>query len=184
MNRQEVLEKIAELKDRLNNQEKITIELKERLNNLEKQYEALTPSNKKWRAKKDDDYYFIRAEGTVCFDRENEAIVDNSRYDTGNYFKTREEAEFEAERLKVIAELREFATPISEFDWNDPREDKYVLEFQTEEGNNFLMIDCWHTCQFSDLCFESEEAAKAAIESIGEDRIIKYYFRRGGVGNE
>lgn len=167
MNRQEILEEITALK--------------ERLNKLEKMYDSLTPPNKRWRAKKDDDYYFISAEGSAYLDRENEVIVDGLHYDIGNYFKTEEEAKFEVERLKVIAELKEWATPVSEFDWDEYGEDtrKYVLAVANNGENCHLEMDYYYTHQVSDLYFESEEVAKSAIEAVGEERIIKYYFRRG-----
>ena len=163
MNKQEILAEISELKDRLNK--------------LEKMYDSLTPPYKRWRAEKDDDYYFIRAEGIVCFDRENEAIMDNSRYELGNYFETREEAEFEVERLKVIAELKEWATPPTDFDW-DNNNRKYILEVRSTTEKCFLAIDYDYVYQLSDLYFRTKEQAENAIKAIGEDKIIKYYFRR------
>ena len=164
MNKQEVLDEIAALK--------------EQLNNLEKFYDSFNPPNKRWRAEKGNIYYAITAEGIVGFDTEEATNTDNERYVFGNYFRTREEAEFEAERLKVIAELREYAIPINEFDWNDTDEHKFMLEIRNVENNLLVVIDCWHTNQTSDLVFESEEVAMRAIDSVGEDRIIKYYFRR------
>ena len=161
MNRQEILADIEALK--------------ERLNKLEKMYDSLTTPNKRWRAKKDDDYYFISAEGSAYLDRENEVIVDGLHYDIGNYFKTEEEAKFEVERLKVIAELKEWATPISEFNWNDNTQKKYVIILE----NNYLRVDFFCSLQTCDLYFESREIAENAIEAVGKERIIKYYFRRG-----
>lgn len=171
MNKQEILEEIATLK--------------EKLNNLEKMYDSLTLPNKRWRAEVGEDYYFISA--GLCLDRERSTSTDNARYELGNYFETREQAEFEAERLKVIAELREYATPVNEFNWSNDFENKYEINVENnKEGNISLIVDDWHTYQFSDLYFASEELAKNAIESVGEDRIIKYYFRRGeknGISN-
>ena len=41
-------------------------------------------------------------------------------YTIGNYFKTREEAEFAVEKLKVIAEMKRFAEEHNEWiDWNN-----------------------------------------------------------------
>ena len=51
MNRQEILAEITELKDRLDK--------------LEKMYASLTPSNKRWRAEKDDGYYLISTVGSI-----------------------------------------------------------------------------------------------------------------------
>lgn len=168
MNKQEILDEIASLK--------------EQLNNLEKLYDSFNPPNKRWRAEKDDKYYFISTGGSINYDIENVVVLDDLRYVLGNYFKTAEEAEFEIERLKVIAELKEWATPISEFNWdNSSNERKYTLEIKGTGENIHLTLGFYYhsSIQTSDLCFQSEEVAKSAIESVGEERIIKYYFRRG-----
>ena len=166
MNKQDILEEMAELKDRLNK--------------LEKMYDSLTPPNKRWRAEKDDVYYFITTGGKLSCDTENVVDLDDLRYAIGNYFKTEGEAEFEVERLKVIAELKEWATPVNDFDWHDDKQNKYILAFN-DCLTDPLTVDFYYTNQVSDLCFQSEEVAKSAIESVGEDRIIKYYFRRGEI---
>ena len=166
MNKQEILAEMAELK--------------ERLNKLEKMCDSLTPSNKRWRAEKDDEYYFINTGGGINCDIEQVVALDDSRYNIGNYFQTAEEAEFEIERLKVIAELKEWATPISEFNWDDSTERKYTLEAKGTEENIHLTVTFYYgIIQTSDLCFQSEEVARSAIKSVGEKRILKYYFRRG-----
>ena len=169
MNKQEILEEIAELKDRLNK--------------LEKMYDSLELPNKRWRGENGDVYYFIGAGGKVCLDRDNEVTEDGMRYALGNYFKTKGEAEFEAERLKVIAELKEWATPISEFTWSDDTR-KYALVVVNMGESSCLEVGFYYTNQVSDLYFESKEVAKRAIESIGEERIIKYYFRRGEINGD
>lgn len=161
MNKQEILDEIATLK--------------ERLNNLEKQYDFFNSPYKRWRAERGGGYYLISAVGSIRYDNENEAIVDGLHYDIGNYFKTEKEAEFEVERLKVIAELKEYATPVNEFDWNNSLEKKYTILLESDE----VRVDYFISCQTSDLYFKTKEQAKNAIESVGEDRIIKYYFRRG-----
>lgn len=142
-------------------------------------YDSLTPPNKRWRAKKGDYYYFIVLGGTVRVAKEEEEELDNQRYTISNYFKTREEAEFEVERLKVIAELREWATPVDEFDWSNATENKYHIHLKNDTAEKFwLVVDAWGKYQFSDLAFASEKIAREAIEAVGEERIIKYYFRR------
>ncbi len=169
MSRQEILEEI--------------MALKEQLNNLEKMYDSLTPLNKRWRAETGDTFYYITATGLTEGKIEVGLDVDNSRYEFGNYFQTREQAEFEAERLKVTAELREWTTPISEFKWDGYSARKYTLEIRGTGENIHLTVALYYCSgiQTSDLCFESEEVAKRAIESIGEDRIIKYLFRRSDI---
>ena len=152
-------------------------ELTERVSNLEKRYDSLTSSNKMWRAEKDSMYFYIDSEDEICSSLENGAATDNLRYDIGNYFKTEEEAKFEVERLKVIRELKKFSTPISDFDWNDDTQKKYTITIR----NNLIRVTVYYNLQSSDLYFKSKKQAKNAIYSVGEDRIFKYYFRRGNL---
>lgn len=160
MNREEILEEISELK--------------ERLNNLEKQYDSITLPNKRWSAEIGCSYYYITARGLVEAKTEAGLDLDNSRYEFGNYFRTREQAEFEAERLKVITELREWATPANEFDWDNSEERKYTILLESNE----VRVDFFSMYQSSDLYFKTKEQAEEAIRAVGKDRITKYYFRR------
>jgi hypothetical protein len=150
-------------------------ELKERLDSLKKLYDSLIPLNKRWRADRENTYYFINSDGRVFFENDYTLRVDDMRYAFGNYFKTMEEAKFEAERLKVVAELKEWATPANHFDWNDMYVQKYFISLEFGK----IVINSFSTYQNSDLVFASKEAAKKAIEAVGEDKIIKYYFKRG-----
>ena len=126
-----------------------------------------------------DEYYFIISDGEIDINICSGSPLSLNRISIGNCFRTEEEAEFEVERLKVIAELKEWATPISEFTWSDDtRKYMYVIVVANMGENSCLAVDFYYTNQVSDLCFQSEEIAKSAIEAVGEDRIIKYYFRR------
>ena len=160
MNKQEILEEIAELK--------------ERLNNLEKEYDSLTPPNKRWRANKGNYYYYIKETGEIGCNTEDEMYGDNLCYTIGNYFKTREEAKFESERLKVIIELREWAIPAdNDFSWKTD-----IIKYIIALSEDIVSVGKYYSYQPSDLVFASEEMAKNAIEAVGEERILKYYFRR------
>lgn len=163
MNKQEILNEIADLK--------------ERLNELEKIYDNLTPPNKRWRAKKGVSYYFSMSDGTIHRSADCETKTDYLRYITGNYFKTKEEAEFEVERRKVIEELKQWSTSADDFDWDNVNERKYNIIL--ESGKVIKIIVGYKLGnQISDLCFISREMAINAINAVGEERIIKYYFRK------
>ena len=161
MNRQEILDEIAVLK--------------ERLNKLEKMYDSLTPPNKRWRAEGGECYCYIGTDGMIYWNTEGKWDTDSIRYKFGNYFKTGEEAKFEIERLKVIAELREWATPAKTFDWDVCYDIKYMIILESNE----VKVDYFTTFQSSDLYFKTREQAENAIEAVGRERLIKYYFRRG-----
>lgn len=61
-----------------------------------------SPKPKRWRAEVGETYWFVNNNGVcfgVCDIREK---YDNDRYDVGNYFRTREEAEEIAVKFKAM----------------------------------------------------------------------------------
>ena len=94
------------------------------------------------------------------------------RKDIGNIFRTRDEACFAVEKLKVEAELRKFSRP---FVWG---EENWIL-YMSAYRNIFLGYENDEVCQ-GVIYFESEEKAEEAIEAVGEERIKKYIF---GIGD-
>ena len=66
-------------------------------------FETHTASKKRWRAKKGRDYYFLSSLLEFHINNDIHTVVDNERYNIGNYFKTRDEAEKFAEIIKKEA---------------------------------------------------------------------------------
>lgn len=60
--------------------------------------DALKP--KKWRAEKFGVYYFVNSAIEATDDTDDGTTTDDARYNTGNYFCTKEEAQAMAYRLK------------------------------------------------------------------------------------
>ena len=56
----------------------------------------------RWRALYNENYYLIGSELTVDCQSEIGYVVDDNRYNAGNYFKTREAAERAAEEIRKI----------------------------------------------------------------------------------
>lgn len=161
MNKQEIQNKINELKSQV-------AELEEELNK---------PESKVFKPEDGDAYYCINAGGRSCSSIWRNDIFDSSRYAIGNCFATREEAEFKAERLKVIAELERFADEHNEpIDWNvaDHKEKCFIYYDCFRKA---LEIDFRYITKYNDIYFSSEEIAKQAIAKVGEDRIKKYYLQ-------
>ena len=65
--------------------------------------------NNLWKPCIGEDYYQIAADGDVEMREWDGRGYDEDSYAIGNCFKTKEEAEFEVERQKVIVELKRFA---------------------------------------------------------------------------
>ena len=66
----------------------------------------------RWRAKKGDDYYFIDSFCYLGQDREDFQLMDDKVYNSYNYFRTEEQAEEAAERVKEM--LRKYHEEIGE----------------------------------------------------------------------
>lgn len=141
-------------------------------------WEILEEKKKWWEPKFDETYWSIRPwSGTVrtCY---NDHKIDGFAVSMGLCFQTEEQADFITEKLKVIHELEKFAFENNEeeIDWSDVNQEKLYLGMSFKNKS----IDIFHTCNWIyipfNVLFTSEEIAEKAIETIGEDRIKKYYF--------
>lgn len=66
----------------------------------------------RWRAKYDEKYYFVFVSECVeacCCSSDIRDALDNGRFNLGNYFKTREEAEAVAKKVREIFKVIENA---------------------------------------------------------------------------
>lgn len=131
-----------------------------------------------WEPKVGESYWSIRPWSgavRVCF---NDHKVDGFAVSMGLCFQTEKQAEFMVEKLRVIHELEKFAFENNEeeIDWNDTNQEKLYLTMNYTDK----CIDVFYTYSWiyspSNIYFTSKKIAKKAIETIGEDRIKKYYF--------
>lgn len=148
-------------------------------NVLSNDWEVVEEEKKYWKPKESERYYFIDAyqEG-IGNDTNDGTDVDDFRLSIGNYFKTKEEAEHMVEKLKVIHELQKFAYENNEreIDWNDGTQQEHFIFY---DHNNDKVDVTWRGVnQFLpfNIYFAPQEIVIKAIETIGADRIKKYYF--------
>ena len=135
---------------------------------------------KVWKPEIGDTYYYLDVVCNVCvghvypdFGRD----VDGMRLLIGNIFRTKEEAEFAAEQLKVYAELKRYAAEHNdgEIDWCNNNSEKYFIRYNNKY--NRINIDMNYYLQNPlQVYFTSEQITKDAIKAVGEDRIKKYLF--------
>ena len=117
-------------------------------------------------------YYLISSEGEIT-----QSIwcgshpIDKNRYLIGNCFKTQEEAEFALERQKVIVELERFAK-----EHNDTNKHSCRLLRYDNECSFSSAIGVYNYGAAVIPTFTSDRSAMEAVETIGKDRIKKYYF--------
>lgn len=126
----------------------------------------------RWKPTSGDNYYLINSKGHVLSDSWVEWGEDRDVYSIGNCFKTYEEADFAIQKLKVLAELKEFAEP-RDAEW-DGAIKHYCIRYNVEQRD--FIIDYNYTYKHATLYFASAEAAQEAIEKVGKERVKKYYL--------
>ena len=141
-------------------------------------WEVVEGKKKWWEPELDEKYYIISGDGSIDYNNYDGDGADRRIMNIGNCFQTEEQAEFMAEKLKVIHELEKFAYENNEeeIDWNDTNQEKLYLTMNYTDK----CIDIFYTYGWiyspSNIYFTSKKIAKEAIETIGAERIKKYYF--------
>lgn len=134
----------------------------------------------RWRAESCEGYWYVSDCGKVNLVNECEMDSDNYRYNSYNYFKTKEAAEKYAKVLNTQAKIREVAEDNEPMDWDDTSQMKYYITY------NFFIkkIDVYSVSSIKggNIYFSSRELAERAISVIGEDALIEYFTYEWGVG--
>ena len=116
-----------------------------------------------------DGYWYIDDYGYILNEKWDGLDFEEFRLAVGNVFKTKDQAEFAAEKLKVEAELRKFSRPFKEDEYN------YFIQIHPSHNNIVVESDDFYQTQGT-IYFESTTIANEAIDAIGENRIKKYLF--------
>lgn len=147
----------------------MTAEIDSRIAELEKSKQI----SRRWKPENKEEYYYIADNGEIALSHWTNYLTDNTRYAIGNCFKTEEEAEFMVERLKVLAEMREYADDEQEWEYDNCHwHIGYNPNTECIKVGYFIFTK---NIPFN-IYFSSEEQAQKAIDAIGEERLKKYYF--------
>ena len=151
-------------------------ELEEYLNKKEKEFKSFKESigtykeeTEEWKLNMGEKYYTIDDFGNiswwVC---DNDGAVIGA-IEIGNAFKTREEAEFELEKRKVIRELKKYSCRFKK------GFEQYGITYNYDKSEvSFGYLN--NVCDYATICYESQETVQKAIKEVGEERIKKYLF--------
>lgn len=119
------------------------------------------------KTKDGETYYRLYGVGDIMREPFNTKYDEGAR-DIGNAFLTREEAEFEKERRKIETIMWKYSRP---FEWSG---ENWSIDYSYYR----LLITPNVNVYNSGLpYFESKEITQKVIDEIGEDRLIKYWFR-------
>lgn len=151
-------------------------ELEEEIHELKKQLPGperpILPPNPVWIPDINDAYYTLFNDGTITLYRWSGDYSDKFMLSSGNIFRTKDDAEFAHERRKVISEIDQ---------WCGKPDDPYAiaLSFNAEEEPEVIIFNRYSTMNYGEYRFSKWDYASACIKCVGEDRLIKYYFRYG-----
>lgn len=119
-------------------------------------------------------YFFVNSRGDIDYKFWEEIETDLFRFNTGNCFKTEQEAEEYKENLLTKQQLKDLALELNngvEFDWENDNQHKYVIYVDCITSK---LSQCWgtHSKDFNIYCL-NYDFIDIAKERIGEEKIIK-----------
>ena len=124
--------------------------------------EEIPEGYKRWRTKEGGQYWFVEDDGGVANDCDD-WVTDDRRYEFGNYFKTKEEAQKASDWLKAFTILRDDTKGFKP-DWEDPDQKVWTVRYDRCGGK--LVIDFFIQWDFgSVISFATKADAEASIEN-------------------
>lgn len=164
---------LHELERKLVELDELRTELKSTIDEVKSgEGEKPKPPHPRWIPKECEFYYYISDTRGIYIDSWHSDDIDKFRFSTGNVFRrdnvfqNSAEAEFAIERMKVLAEMRE---------WAGNYNDIYFLFYDVNE-ERIRYLPATEKTVYGEMRFATNEDAKNCIEAVGGDRIKKYYF--------
>lgn len=148
---------------------------------IRKKIEKINKTALRERVEQGNEYYYISPNQMtgkyINHNTECGNFTNNVHYNLGNYFRTRDEAEFAYHKQIVLQKLKDFALKNNdrEIDWNDDKQKKHEIVYSCLDD----ALSVWDNARvqsIGDVYFTSTKVAKQAIEGIGEENITKYLF--------
>lgn len=144
---------------------------------IKKSETILEPTEKHWKGKQGDVYYAITSEGRIVEHIEAESVYDKQCYQFGNYFQTKEEADFTKKRQLIYQQLKDYAVKHNEekINWENLNQEKAYIRFNAyiwdvEAGFTYEKKD------IGQIYFTPRVIAINAIKEIGKENIKHYLF--------
>ena len=132
--------------------------------------------NKVWEPKYGEEYWFITGDGTIYEDIPafTDRLSDHrDRYELGNCFKTKEEAQKAKEKAIIIAQLKRYA---EEHNTEKMGFEKDVHYIGYDYSDKMVRIFTMHDYKImNNVYFTSRGICERAIKEIGEDNIRKLF---------
>ena len=182
-----VLKKYKKEIEPMDEKQKILNDIEEaqrKLDEARKKLDEYNTEYKRWKPKEGENYYYISAIGEVigsCNLPENNKTILTKHYSFCNCFKTREQAETEADKIFVRRQLEDIAKRLNKgekIDWNDNNQFKYSISFDFHT-NKITSYRCFQQKEQGVIYCLDKNFLDIAKREIGEDRLIKYIRGEG-----
>lgn len=158
------------------NKEEILSEIEKTKEHLAKMEKMLKECSERWKPNSCDAYYYIDAFGNVLSQIETGHYSDSAFWKSYNCFKTREQAEAEAEKILVRRMLEDIARRLNKeqkIDWNEEKQIKYSIALDTIDNEIIWDKEVRFISQGMVYCLDMN-FYNVAIQEIGEQRLKTY----------
>lgn len=159
MNKEEILDEINKTKEHLANMEKM----------LEK-------CDEMWKPEKGEMFYYLNSYNIAIAETWDASCSDAEHYNIYNCFKTREEAEAEAEKILVRRQLENIARRLNKnekIDWNNEDQNKYFI--CSNHWQDIIILERGWKNKFCGVIYcLDKNFLDIAIQEIGKERLKKY----------
>lgn len=164
---------LKQMKQELEETKNKCTEIEKKIEELEKQ-----ESKVRWRGKQCEKYWYISSCGTVSYTMEMNDDQDNRSYEMGNYFRTEEEAEKVAEKIKIYMQLKDLALRLNKGEKIDWENNNHVKWYICYKKGTVLDLDDMYTCNLQDLgqiyCLD-KNFLEIAKQEISEENLRKLF---------
>ena len=164
MNKQELQNKIEDL-------EKQLAKVKEQVNSIE--FEGIKKGGRQM-PEYEATYYFLSSDGKIIRTLWYGIDLDLFRFNTGNCFKTEQEAEEYKENLLTKQALKDLALELNNgvvIDWDDEKQYKFYIYYDYEVEK--LVCHWLEVVKTFDVYCLNNQFLDIAKDRIGEEKLIK-----------
>lgn len=154
-------------------------ELEQRIEQLQKQLDELKnvkvdETKKRWIPVKNEQYCYIDEDLEIESEFFDDDEYDNDLIKLGNCFKTEEEAQFVADKIKYNLMFKNYVEEHSEpLNWKNCKQEKWFIYYDCDDN----CIKCGWSASLKTqgiIYASSEQILKDAIAYVGEENVKKY----------
>lgn len=132
--------------------------------------------SKVWKLKENEIYFNIFSWGEIGSSLWNGCEADEERYEMGNCFKTKEEAEAAVKKFKIYTQLKRLAEEINTepIDWENENQPKFFIGYN-HYHKEFLQNTSWSSEEVGTIYSTNKDFKDIVLERIGEENLLNLF---------